>query len=137
MSELQSNCDFLSRETTFVVLRSVDSELKKCWRPLPLDRMTRGREFAGAMGYSTILLDLICCNIKEDLPFIPFSYRENKRKAFFKILGGRRLAAPLEFNLYLPFYVNSSKEEVIHVSQKSIALWVDLITSNILDSREL
>lgn len=40
---------------------------------------------------------------QEDLPTIPFSYRENKRKAFLKFLGGRRLTAPLKFNLYLSF----------------------------------
>jgi len=95
------------------------------------------RSQIGAMGYSTILLDLIRCIIKEDLPTIPFSYRENKRKAFLKFLGGRRLAAPLKFNLYLSFYVNSSKGGVIHVSQKSKARRVDLIISHILDSREL
>lgn len=115
----------------------MDSELNKCWRPLPLDRMTRGRKFAGAMGYSTTLFYLIRCNIKEDLPTIPFSYRENKRKAFLQLLGGRRLAAPFKFNLYLSFYVNSRKGGVIHLSQKSKALRVDLITSHILDSREL
>ena len=67
MSELQPNCDFLSRETIFLVIRSVNSELNKCGRPLPLDCMTRGRKFVGKMGYSTILLDLTCCNIEEDL----------------------------------------------------------------------
>lgn len=82
--------------------------------------MTLGRKFAGAIGYSTILLDLTCCSMKEDLPIIPLSYREIERKAFLKNLGGRRLADPLKFKIYSSFYVNSRKEEVIHVSQKNI-----------------
>lgn len=60
MSELQ----FPFQKNYLQRLGSVDSELNKCWRPLPLDRRTLGRKFAGAMGYSTILLDLIRCIIK-------------------------------------------------------------------------
>lgn len=88
--------------------------VKHTLETLPLVRMTRGGKIAGATGYSA-MLNLICCNIKNDLPTIPFSYRENRRKAFLKFLGVRRL---LKFNLYLSFYVNSRKDEVIHVSQK-------------------